>query len=212
MSTQEKFLKAIKKLRELEIAREKKINFSQTIDLIVNLKEFDVKRNSFNIFITLPHKIKEKKIAGFFEKDSKLVHTIKKDNFPMFREKKDLKSLIKEYDFFIANAKLMPAVATTFGRTLGPSGKMPSPQLGILISEDEKLIKETVEKISSTVRVIAKEPSIKVGVAKDSLSDEKIAENALTAYARIFESLPKGIDNIRNIKIKFTMSKPVLVE
>jgi len=212
MPTKDSFLKAIKKLREIETARETKRNFSQTVDLIINLKDFDVKRNGFNTFVTLPHKIKDKKIAGFLEKDSKLVNTVQKENFLGFKEKKDLKNLVKEYDFFIANAKLMPAVATTFGRTLGPSGKMPSPQLGILISEDEKLIKETVEKISSTVRVIAKEPSIKVGIAKDSLTDEKIAENALAAYARIFESLPKGIDNIRNIKIKFTMSKPVLVE
>ena len=116
---QESIIKALKTLRENESQREKKRNFNQTVDLIVNLREFDVKRNGFNTFVTLPHKIKDKKVAGFLEKESKLVSTIKKENFPRFKEKKDLKNLVKEYDFFIYNAKLMPAVATAFGRVLG---------------------------------------------------------------------------------------------
>jgi len=209
---QESIIKALKTLRENESQREKKRNFNQTVDLIVNLREFDVKRNGFNTFVTLPHKIKDKKVAGFLEKESKLVSTIKKENFPRFKEKKDLKNLVKEYDFFISNAKLMPAVATAFGRVLGPAGKMPSPQLGILTNEDDAAIKTLLDKINSSVRVVVKEPSIKVGVAKESLDDDKIAGNALAVYSKILDNLPRGLDQIRNIKIKFTMSKPVLVE
>ena len=37
----------------------------------------------------------------------------------------------------------MPVVATTFGRALGPTGKMPSPQLGIVANEDDNSIKAT---------------------------------------------------------------------
>ena len=209
---QESIIKALKTLRENESQREKKRNFNQTVDLIVNLREFDVKRNGFNTFVTLPHKIKDKKVAGFLEKESKLVSTIKKENFPRFKEKKDLKNLVKEYDFFISNAKLMPAFATAFGRVLGPAGKMPSPQLGILTNEDDAAIKTLLDKINSSVRVVVKEPSIKVGVAKESLDDDKIAGNALAVYSKILDNLPRGLDQIRNIKIKFTMSKPVLVE
>ena len=209
---QESIIKALKTLRENESQREKKRNFNQTVDLIVNLREFDVKRNGFNTFVTLPHKIKDKKVAGFLEKESKLVSTIKKENFPRFKEKKDLKNLVKEYDFFIFNEKLMPAVATAFGRVLGPAGKMPSPQLGILTNEDDAAIKTLLDKINSSVRVVVKEPSIKVGVAKESLDDDKIAGNALAVYSKILDNLPRGLDQIRNIKIKFTMSKPVLVE
>ena len=42
----------------------------------------------------------------------------------------------------MAQASLMPSVATGFGRALGPTGKMPSPQLGIILNADEKSIKE----------------------------------------------------------------------
>lgn len=202
------FLKAIQELRK----NDKKKNFDQTVDLIINLKEFDVRREAFSTFVTLPIKIKEKKILGFFEKDSKVIDTIKKDEFGRYTEKKDIKKLIKSYDFFIANAKLMPSVATSFGRVLGPVGKMPSPQLGVLPSEDDKMVEAIVNKINSTVRVKVKEPSIKVPIAKESFKDEDIVKNALALYHKVIETLPRKKDNLRNVKIKFTMSKPVGVE
>jgi len=208
MSEEGKFIKAVEKLRKSE----KKIKFDQTIDLIINLKNFEVKREGFNLFIQLPHKIKDKKVLGFFEKDSELVKTVKKSEFQNFQEKKDMKKLIKEYDFFIANAKLMPDVATNFGRVLGPVGKMPSPQLGILLSEDDNVVKNLLDKINSTVRVVVKEPSIKIGIGKESLKDEEIVKNALTVYNKVLENLPRKIDHIKNVKIKLTMDKPVNVE
>lgn len=207
MTIEENFLKAIEKLRDPE----KKKKFDQTVDLIINLKGFDAKRDALNIFVELPYKIKDKKIAGFLEKDTKLVDVIKKEDFPRYKEKKDIKKLIKEYDFFIAHAKLMPAIATSFGRVLGPVGKMPSPQLGVLTSEDEKFIKALVEKINMNVRVRAKEPSLKVGIGKESMDDDKIMRNALAVYNKVVESLPKKSENVRNVKIKLTMGKPVNV-
>ena len=208
MSTEENFASAIKKLRE---SKEKK-TFDQTIDLIINLKNFDVRREAFNTFIQVPYKIKEKKIAAFLEKESKVIDTIKKDDFPRYKDKKDMKKLVKQYDFFMANAKLMPSVATSFGRVLGPVGKMPSPQLGVLMSEDEEVIKTLLAKINSTVRVRVKEPSIKIGIAKESLTDDQIVKNAFAVYQKIQELLPRKIDNVRNIKIKFTMGKPTNVD
>jgi large subunit ribosomal protein L1 len=208
MNEEQKFLEAVKKFK----AEKKESKFDQTIDLIVNLKNFDIRREAFNTFISLPNKIKNKKVAGFFEKDSKIVDTIKKDEFARYKEKKDIKNLIKKYDFFIANAKLMPAIATSFGRVLGPVGKMPSPQLGILASEDDKAVQEILNKINSSIRIRVKEPSIKIGVAKESLKDEEIVQNLSSAYNKLLELLPKKKDNIKNVKIKLTMGKPILVE
>ena len=212
MSEEDKFLKALKKLREEESKKSKKRSFDQTIDLIVNLKEFDVRKHSFNIFVDIPNKFKEKKIAGFFEKDSKIIDSIKRDNFVKYKDKKDIKKLANSYDNFVANAKLMPAIATSFGRILGPIGKMPSPRLGIIGNEDVESIKKVIERINSTTRVMVKEPSIKVGIAKESLEDKKIIENILSCYKKILDNLPKNKDNVKNVKIKFTMGKPVSVE
>jgi large subunit ribosomal protein L1 len=143
---------------------------------------------------------------------SKLVKTVTKLDFPKYKEKKDLKKLIKEYDAFIASAQLMPAVATTFGKVLGPAGKMPSPQLGVVMQETDSAITELVTKISKSIRVKAKEPSIKIVVAKDDMSDDKIIENVKASYFGIVEALPTKRENVKNVMIKLTMSKPIKVE
>ena len=208
MAIEDSFLKALQELRKTE----KKHNFDQTVDIIVNLKDFDVRRDAFSVFITLPHKIKNKKVMGFFEKKSKIVDSIVKEEFDKYKEKKDARKLIKGYDFFIANAKIMPAVATSFGRILGPTGKMPSPQLGIIPSEEDKIIQVILDKINSTVRVKAKEPSIKIGIGKESLKDNDLVENLAAIYSKLIETLPRKKDNIRNVKIKLTMGKPVNIE
>ena len=208
MTKEDNFLKAIKEIRKTD----KKINFDQTIDLIVNLKNFNIKKDSFTVFVQVPNKVKNKKVAGFFEKKSELVDTVTKEEFPRFKEKKDLKKLVKDYDFFIANAKLMPAVATDFGRILGPAGKMPSPQLGIIPVESPEAIKAVLAKINSSIRVRVKEPSVKVGVGKQSLTDEQISKNIIAIYEKIVDGLPKKEEHVRSILIKLCMDKPIKVE
>ena len=47
----------------------------------------------------------------------------------------------------------MPKVATTFGRALGPAGKMPSPQLGILMEVNDKAIKEIKNKVNNILKI-----------------------------------------------------------
>ncbi len=212
MPTKETFAKAIAEIRKTEKEKNKQVKFDQTVDLIINLRDFDIKKYSVNAFVNLPHKLKDKKVAGFLEKKSNIIDTITKQEFDDFKEKTRLKRLVKEYDFFIANAKLMPSVATTFGRVLGPSGKMPSPQLGIIVSEDDNAIKAVLQKISTAVKIKTKEPSIKIAIGKQSNKDEELADNALVIYNEVFKNLPKQKENLKNVLIKFTMGKPAKVE
>ena len=195
-----------KALAELRKGKERK--FDQTVDLIINLQKFDIKKSQINLFVNVPHKIKDKKIAGFLESKNKDVETITKDEFKKYSDTKESKKLVKKFDFFIAQASLMPKVATTFGRVLGPVGKMPSPQLGILFDVNEKAIKELKQKINNSVKIRAKESSLKFAIGKQSMKDEEITENILTIYNAILKELPKEKDNIKNIEIKFTMTKP----
>ena len=211
MATKENFMKALADLRAKEAEKKDKIKFDQTLDLIINLKDYDIKKNSINTFVMLPHKFKDKMVAAFFEKKSSLVDTITKDEFDNFKDKKKMKKLVKEYDFFLASAKLMPSVAASFGRVLGPFGKMPSPQLGVLMTEDPAVIKSNIEKIDKAIKLRTKEPSIKVSIGKQSSKDEDLAENAVMVYNEVFKNLPKNKENLRNVLIKFTMSKPVKV-
>ena len=191
-----------------ELRKEKKRNFNQTIDLIINLKKYDFKKNSLNLLVNLPHKIKEKKICAFLEIKNNNVETITQSEFKRYTDKKELKELVKKFDFFIAQASLMPKVATTFGRFLGPVGKMPSPQLRVLMDVNEKTINEIKNKINSNIKIRTKEASIKLAIGKEDMKDEEVIENIIAVYDAVLKSLPREKDNIKNIEIKFTMSKP----
>ena len=199
--------KQLKKALE-ELRKEKERKFDQTLDLIVNLQKFDVKKSQLNFLITLPHKIKDKKIAGFLEVKNNNLDTITLEEFKKYTDKKKLKNLVNKYDFFIAQASLMPKVATTFGRVLGPAGKMPSPQLGIIMDANDKAINEIKDKVNNILKIKIKEASIKVAAGKQSMSDEDLIENIMAVYNSLLKELPRDKENIKNIELKFTMTKP----
>ena len=195
-----------------ELRKGKQRKFDETVDLIVNLQKFDPKKNQINLFVQVPYKIKKKKIAGFLEVKHKDVEQISKNDFKKYSDKKEIKKLVKKFDFFISQASLMPSVATTFGRVLGPAGKMPSPQLGVLMNPDEKSIKELIEKINQSVRIRVKEASVKIPIGKQSMKDEEVIENITTIYNALLKVLPKENENVKNVKIKFTMTKPMKIK
>lgn len=212
MPTKEQFLKALENLRKIESEKQDKVKFNQSVDLLINLKSFDITKNPINILVTIPHKVKDKKLAAFLEKKSPLLDTITKAEFETFKDKKKLKQIVSEYDFFVASAKLMPLVATTFGRALGPAGKMPSPQLGVIMVEDDAAIKQAMIKIETGVKIRAKEPSLKLSIGKQNFKDSDLAENAVAIFNDIYKLLPRSKDNLRSVMLRLTMSKPVKVE
>ncbi len=195
-----------------EIRKQEKRKFEQSVDLIVNLKGIDIKKDNITTIVSLPHKIKDKKVCAFLTKKHGAVTTITEPEFAKYKDKKELKNLVKDYDFFIASAPLMPKVATVFGKVLGPAGKMPSPQLGVLMQENDEAIKVLLEKISKSIKVRAKEPSIKLTVGKESMDDGQIAQNIEAIYNGIINALPNKKENLKNVMIKTTMGKPLKVE
>jgi len=209
MELEEQIKQALAELRKDEGVTRK---FDQTADLIINLQKFDLKKNQLNIFIQVPWKIKDKKICGFLETKNSAVETITPSEFKNYSDKKSLKKLVNKFDFFIAQASVMPKVATAFGRVLGPAGKMPSPQLGILIDVNDRAIEEIKKKINNSVRIRAKEASVKLAIGKQSMADKEITENVMAVYNAVMKDLSKGKENIKNIEVKFTMTKPIKIK
>lgn len=202
-----------KKLKEAlkELRKERERKFNQSVDLIINLQKFDNGKTPLNLFVFLPHKIKDKKICAFLEEKNRNIETITKNEFKKYSDKKELKNLVKKFDFFVSQANLMANVATVFGRFLGPAGKMPSPHLGILTNVGDKEIEDVKEKINKSVRIRTKEACIKLSIGKQSMKDEEIVENIIVVYNAVWKALPKEKENIRDIEIKFTMTKPVKI-
>ena len=201
-------METIKAIQELR--KERKRKFDQSVDLIVNLKNFDVRREALNTFIFVPHGL-PRKLAAFFVKRSKLVDTITEEDFVKYKDLKDLKKLAKKYDAFLAVAPMMGKVATKFGRVFGPMNKMPSPLAGIVPKEDDEMVKTMVDKMKKAIRVKNKEMSVKVCVGKESMKDEELAANVDAAVKELEKKLPRGRDNVKDVLVKFTMTKPVVV-
>ncbi|MEK6915708.1 MAG: hypothetical protein AABW89_04175 [Nanoarchaeota archaeon] len=198
---------ALKELRSQEGRK-----FDQTVDLIVNLKGLDFRKSNLSFVVDVPNKFKEKSVCAFLPEKSDLVPTITKPEFARYSDKKLLKSLVKKYDFFIAHSSLMPSIASTFGKVLGPTGKMPSPQLGVMMKEGAEEIKNTLNKISKSSKIRIKDASVKIAVGKISMSDDKLIENIKSIYNGIIQALPLKMDNVRGSMVKLTMTKPVEVQ
>jgi large subunit ribosomal protein L1 len=121
-------------------------------------------------------------------------------------DKKKQKELAKTYDFFIAEAPLMPLVGRSLGATLGPRGKMPTPVPPTANIEDQ------IEKHRKTVLLrIRGQPTLQCRVGNENMTDEEIAENIQAVVRRLEGKLKRGIKNIRSIHLKTTMGTPVKV-
>ena len=78
--------KAIEELRKSE-----KRKFSQSIDAIVNLKGLDLRRENISLILSMPHKIKEKRVCAFLNNKSDIITTITKIDFQKYKDKKSVK-------------------------------------------------------------------------------------------------------------------------
>lgn len=193
-----------------ELRKEKKRKFVQTVDLVMSLKNFDVRKEALNTFVDIPHPA-EKKLAAFLTKKSKLIDTITEPDFVKYKDAKDIKKLAKKYDAFIAVAPMMAKVATKFGRVFGPMNRMPSPQAGIIPQENDEMISMMINRMNKAVRVKNKEMAIKIPVGKENMSDKDLEENIIAAVDGLKKKLPRGNDNVKDVLIKFTMTKPVKI-
>jgi len=200
-----------------ELKSQPKRKFTQSYDLIINLKNLELKSNPVDLFVTLPFPQGKKiKIAALV--DQELVEqagrycdvVVKESEFSKY-DKKAAKKLGEEYDYFIAQASLMPKIAVTFGRVLGVKGKMPNPKLGCVIPPNANM-EPLVKKLKHTVRLQAKKGlNLQCIVGKEDQPEEQIAENILAAYNAVVKHLPNELQNVRNVILKLSMSNPVKI-
>jgi large subunit ribosomal protein L1 len=122
-------------------------------------------------------------------------------------KKQEMRKIANEYDFFIAEAPLMPLVGKTLGSVLGPRGKMPIP---VPPSAD---IAGLMTKHRKTIVVrLRNQPMLQNRVGMENMKDEEITEN-VQAVLRVLEGkLKKGTKNIKSLFIKTAMGAPVKIK
>ncbi len=206
-------LEAIKKARESP-----RRNFKQTFDLVINLKNIDLKKpeNRIKTEVTLPQSIGKPFKIGIIA-DSLIPQARKIENIILIekdelerlgKNKKATKKLANQCKYFIAEAPLMPLVGKNLGQVLAVRNKMPKP-----IPPTIPNLKAVVEKSQNIIRIALKNsPVIQCLVGTEDLEDEKIAENIEAVINSVSSSLPRGKEQIKNCYIKLTMGKPVKFE
>ena len=192
--------------------------FSQTVDMVLNIQEIDMKAPEGKIqeMVELPHATgKPNKICVIASGELALkarkanadnvVERSDLDN--LAGKKKDLRKLAEDYDIFISEAPLMALVGRTLGPVLGPRGKMPIP---VLPSVD---ITSLMAKHRKTVLVrMRNQPIIQVSVGSENMSEEELFDN-IQAILKVLEvKLKRGLKNIKVVFIKTSMGEPVKVK
>jgi len=206
--TDNKTTEAVGKILE----ESKKIDrkFKQNIDLVINLKNIDlnIPKNRIDEEIILPHgRGKDVKIALFASgelaiKSKKHVDfLIKPEEIgDLSKDKKKFKKIADEYEFFIAEAPLMPTIGKTLGTVLGPRGKMPKP-----VPPNADLT-GIVKNLRNSIKVRSKSNKTFHTVAGSAdMSNDHIVDNVNTIIKRIESALEKGRMNIGSVYVKTTM-------
>ena len=200
-------LEKIKEVKE----KSKKRNFNQRYDLIINLKEIDLKKpeNKIDEFFPLPKGRGKEASIVFFSDSSEKIEGCRVINSSEIEElgkdKKKVKKLIKSTDFFISEPKLMPIVGKHLGKFLAPRGMMPKPIVGD--------IKKEVEELKKSVRItVNKQPIIHTIVGSEEMKEKDVEENIHALFSFVEKKLPKGKNNIKNAYLKLTMGHPVKLE
>lgn len=207
-------------IKALQTAKEqsKERKFSQTVDLIVVLKGLNLKKpeDQVEFFVNLPHENgKKRKICALVgpELEDKAKEAcdlvITQTDFAKYKDKKALKTLAKTYDFFIAQADIMPKVAATFGRAFGPRGKMPNPKAGCILPP-KAVVTPIYHRLQKLAPIVAKKQmAIQLAVGKDSMEDKDVAENIMIIYNQLIHHLPGEKNNVKGVFLKLTMGKPI---
>ncbi len=196
----------------------KKRKFNQSVNLIVNLKDIDLKRpeNRINELIELPHASKaDAKIVVLASGDLALRAERAKATAVMSRadvehftnDKKGAKKLVEDTDFFLAETPMMATVGKVLGPILGPRGKMPTPV------PPTASIETIIDRHRRSLRVrLREQPTAQLRIGSEDMSNEELADN-IQAVVNLFErKLAKGSRNISRIYVKTTMGHPTRVE
>jgi large subunit ribosomal protein L1 len=188
--------------------------FSETVELSVNLKDLDltVPKNRLEDEIPLPNgRGKPVKVAVFgspelCQKIKGVADVVVPSNEldEVAKDKKAAKRMVREVDFFLAEAPLMPTIGKRLGVVLGPRGKMPRP---LPPGSDPTNL---VNALKRSIRVRSKgNRTFHAAVGTRGMKAEEIAQNVDAVLNRIVGKLERGRTNIESVYVKTTMGPAV---
>jgi large subunit ribosomal protein L1 len=191
MITEVQLAEVIKKAKE----ETKKRKFKQSIELIINFKDIDVKKGfAINEVIQLPKTNSPATVCVIATGDmnqkakaAKADSVIGNDELIKFQaDKRESRKFINKYDFFLADTQIMPTVPFNAS------------------------IDAFLARFRTSIKVRTRASlSVSCKIGDESMENSDLAINAFTVLSAIEKKLPNGEKNIRKVLIKTTMGKPV---
>ena len=190
--------------------------FRQSIELIVVLRDIDVKKGfAIKEIVQLPNTGSSAAVCvmasgdmGLKAKAAKADRVIDADEMSKLGEnKRESRKFVNSYDFFLADTKLMPTVGKVLGQILGPRGKMPTP-----VPFNASIESFLARFRSSKLIRLRNSLSLSCKIGDESMDDAALAANALAILSTVEKKLPNGDRNIKKIMAKTTMGAAVRLE
>jgi len=188
----------------------KQRKFLESVELAVNLGDIDLSdpKNRIQEDILLPKgrgkPIKvglfgSSEMAGKAKDVADLI--IRPEEIEEIAENKaKAKRKLADYDFFVAEAPLMPTIGKRLGVILGTTGRMPRP---IPPGSDPSML---IKNLKNSVRVRTKDKkTFHVPIGTKEMSPEDLAENLDVVLKRLISKLERGKQNIKSAYLKSTM-------
>lgn len=190
-------------------------NFTESVDLAINLRNVDLSdpSNRIDEEVVLPAgtggEVKVCVIAGG-ELASKAEEAGADLVFGEDRlkelddDKAEARVIAKEHDFFLAEAPLMPTIGQILGPVLGPRGKMPDPL------QPTADVASMIQRLRGTVHMRSRErKTFHVPVGSEEMAPEGLSDNINEVIRVLTDQLEKRTHNIGSIYVKTTMGPSV---
>ena len=190
--------------------------FPETIEIAINLKDLDltIPKNRLEDDVPLPHgrgRAVKVLLLASPEMAQKVKNAADLTVTPaqldeVFKDKKATKKVVDEYDFFLAEAPLMPTIGKRLGVVLGPRGKMPKP---VPPGSDPTNL---INALKRSIRVRTRgNRTFHAPVGSRTMSPAEIAQNIDALLARVVGKLERGRANIDSVYLKTSMGPAVRV-
>jgi large subunit ribosomal protein L10Ae len=196
----------------LDKSKEKKRNFTETVELQIALKNYDPQKDKrFSGTVRLKHTPRPKYkvcILGdeqhIDEANSHGVPAMSAEDLKKLNKNKKLvKKLAKQYDAFLASDALIKQIPRLLGPGLNKAGKFPT-----LLTHGENMPTK-VDELKSTIKFQMKKVlCLAVAIGNVSMTNEELAANISLAVNFLVSLLKKNWQNVRSLHIKSTMGPP----
>ncbi|KZV30537.1 hypothetical protein F511_05687 [Dorcoceras hygrometricum] len=198
-------------------AKEKKRNFTETIELQIGLKNYDPQKDKrFSGSVKLPHIPRPKmKVcmlgdAQHVEEAEKIglesmdVEALKKLN----KNKKLVKKLAKKYHAFLASEAVIKQIPRLLGPGLNKAGKCYfACKFPTLVSHQESLESKVAETKATVKFQLKKVLCMGVAVGNCDMEEKQIFQNVQMSVNFLVSLLKKNWQNVRCLYLKTTMGK-----